>query len=278
MATDTNSNLHPSGTIGGLNLYQLGDITVIRQKASPDGNRKRTLGRMLQRVKMDNVVEGWKQSNGCLEQLFETERPTQKSYHRFVSLNLKQARVYLTHEESLRHACVLDHFVVADGSIPLEINIEERDGWMVSSLAMGEGELTEKSPVNELLFRLNKNNRFRFMEGDRLHFVRMTQLTQEGSGLPYVRTEQACVELGGRNQHPLYGTVCADQMAIHEGFLAVPARENSMVAWALTREERKRKRRLCTHAEMCGSNSFLDQYTNDEAIRQAMESYKTLQM
>ena len=274
MAIDTSSGIKPVGSIGDFNFYEQDGRTIVRQKASPQGNQRRTPRRMLQRIKMDNVVAAWQSTMGHLDSLFEKEKPGQSAYNRFVSLNLKEARVYLTEEERRNKACVLDRFTVADGSLGIEIEAEERDGWMVSSLSLGGEELTPETSVARLFFLLNCNNTFRFLDGDRLHFVRMTQKERNGLGQPDVETEYGCIELGVHNRHPLYGMVYPDQFAMHDGYLAAPARENSMVAWALTREDKKRKRHQCSHAVLSGSNSLLERYTSDEAIREALKSYK----
>lgn len=171
--------------LGGTVLYTQGGRTLQRELA-PEVKNPKTPAQMGQRVKWANLVAFYRANAGWMPKAFENKKPTQSDYNKFMSLNASSSRIYLTKEQARQGACVVDSYRVSDGTLqPVDIFPTEQN-W-VTNLYLGDlADLDETTSVAELSIALLSSNAG-LRSGDQLSFIRVTQLYNNTTNIPYVQ-------------------------------------------------------------------------------------------
>ena len=171
--------------LGGTVLYTQGGRTLQRELA-PEVKNPKTPAQMGQRVKWANLVAFYRANASWMPKAFENKKATQSDYNKFMSLNASSSRIYLTKEQARQGACVVDSYRVSDGTLqPVEI-LPDRDNW-ATNLYLGDlvdiDETTSVATFSTALLSSNAGLR----SGDQLSFVRVTQLFNNTTDIPYIQ-------------------------------------------------------------------------------------------
>ena len=171
--------------LGGTVLYTQGGRTLQRELA-PEVKNPKTPAQMGQRVKWANLVSFYRANAGWMPKAFENKKATQSDYNKFMSLNAANSRIFLTKEQARQGACVVDSYRVADGTLqPVDIFPAE-ENW-VTNLYLGDlADLDGTTPVSEFSTALLNSNAG-LKSGDQLSFIRITQLFNNTTNIPYVQ-------------------------------------------------------------------------------------------
>lgn len=171
--------------LGGTVLYTQGGRTLQRELA-PEVKNPKTPAQMGQRVKWANLVAFYRANAGWMPKAFENKKATQSDYNKFMSLNAANSRIYLTKEQARQGACVVDSYRVSDGTLqPVDIFPTEQN-W-VTNLYLGDlADLDGTTAVAEFSTALLSANAG-LRSGDQLSFVRITQLFNNTTNIPYVQ-------------------------------------------------------------------------------------------
>ena len=166
-------------------LYTQGGRTLQRELA-PEVKNPKTPAQMGQRVKWANLVAFYRANASWMPKAFENKKATQSDYNKFMSLNASSSRIYLTKEQARQGACVVDSYRVSDGTLqPVEI-LPDRDNW-ATNLYLGDlvdiDETTSVATFSTALLSSNAGLR----SGDQLSFVRVTQLFNNTTDIPYIQ-------------------------------------------------------------------------------------------
>lgn len=170
--------------LGGTVLYQAMGQTRQRELAASVTN-PRTQSQMAHRARWANCVNMYRVNSSWLKYAFETKKSNQSEYNKFMSLNAANSPIFLTKQEAAAGACVVAPYIIMQGSLP-SIDIQPDAGSWKTNVYLGPDEPSLSSAsiatVSALLLQYNPAIR----EGDQLSFIRLTQLTNPSTGIPYV--------------------------------------------------------------------------------------------
>lgn len=171
--------------LGGTVLYTQGGRTLQRELA-PEIKNPKTPAQMGQRVKWANLVAFYRANAGWMPKAFENKKPTQSDYNKFMSLNAANSRIYLTKEQARQGACVVDSYRVSDGTLqPVDIFPTEQN-WVTNLYLTGLDKLDATTTVAAFSTALLASNAG-LRSGDQLSFIRVTQLFNNTTNIPYVQ-------------------------------------------------------------------------------------------
>lgn len=171
--------------LGGTVLYTQGGRTLQRELA-PEVKNPKTPAQMGQRVKWANLVAFYRANAGWMPKAFENKKATQSDYNKFMSLNAANSRIYLTKEQARQGACVVDSYRVSDGTLqPVDIFPAAKD-WVTNLYITGLDKLDATTTVAAFSTALLSSNAG-LRSGDQLSFIRVTQLFNNTTDIPYVQ-------------------------------------------------------------------------------------------
>lgn len=171
--------------LGGTVLYTQGGRTLQRELA-PEVKNPKTPAQMGQRVKWANLVAFYRANAGWMPKAFENKKATQSDYNKFMSLNAANSRIYLTKEQARQGACVVDSYRVSDGTLqPVDIFPTAKD-WVTNIYLTGLSKLDATTTVAAFSKALLANNAG-LRSGDQISFIRVTQLFNNTTNIPYVQ-------------------------------------------------------------------------------------------
>lgn len=171
--------------LGGTVLYTQGGRTLQRELA-PEVKNPKTPAQMGQRVKWANLVAFYRANASWMPKAFENKKATQSDYNKFMSLNAANSRIYLTKEQARQGACVVDSYRVSDGTLqPVDI-FPSASNWVTNLYLTGLDKLDATTTVAAFSTALLASNAG-LRSGDQLSFIRMTQLNNNTTGIPYVQ-------------------------------------------------------------------------------------------
>lgn len=171
--------------LGGTVLYTQGGRTLQRELA-PEVKNPKTPAQMGQRVKWSNLVAFYRANSGWMTKAFENKKATQSDYNKFMSLNASRSRIYLTKDQARQGACVVDSYQVSDGTLqPVDI-FPTGSNWVTNLYIEGLDMAEDTVSVAEFSQALIQNNAG-LRSGDQLSFIRVTQLNNNTTGIPYVQ-------------------------------------------------------------------------------------------
>ena len=281
MAESKNKNFGFNGRIRGLGItfYRRGGKTFARISTRSTSN-KQSLGQFKVRERMRHSIALWKSFNTPYEPLMETTGTT-TAYNAFLRANSSLPTVYLTKQLARQGAALLmPGMVVSEGRLPkVEYGFDVLPGGervVLTNLltgidAAGTQELTigSNDDLRQLLCNSSRNPQL--MPGDRVRFYRFEQRTQDDC--PTVK--MTCCEMTLDNDPRHIPGLRGWQFLTHEGRLAIGGADDESTGWAVVlfgeREQSASTQKVVTTCRL------FEQYTTDEALARAAESYGNVQ-
>lgn len=170
--------------IGGTVYYQAMGQTRHRELAAEVSN-PRTISQMTQRVKWANLVNLYRANQSWMKYAFETKKTNQSEYNKWMSLNVTNSRIYLPKDVAAMGGCVVDSYIVTQGSLP-SIEWNQASDVLVSNIAVGaDFDFGPSVTIGSFSSALIDNNPA-IRSGDQISFIRMTQMVNQTTGAPYV--------------------------------------------------------------------------------------------
>lgn len=174
-----------SQKLAGAVIYQAMGQTRARSLASEVRN-PRTVSQMNQRVKWANLVNLYRANQSWMKYSFETKKPSQTDYNKFMSLNVTDSNIFLPKNVAAAGGCVVQAYLITQGSLPsIETVYSSSAQRWGTNLYLGDHFLFNAISVKQFSKALIDNNPA-VREGDQLSFIRMTQMTNADNGAPYV--------------------------------------------------------------------------------------------
>lgn len=191
------------GRIGDTTYYVSNQRQIARQALNSSNfgeTARRTEAQQRRRVKWSNLVNFYKLSKGWMRAAFETKQTKQSDYNRFMSVNVNTSKVALTRTEAVQGACVVEPFIVSQGSLkPIEQTKTATS--IMTDIVCTLGTISETTTVAQFAQNLVDNNQ---------HIEFMMQLSfisyQQGitaAGVPYLTLGQYEVTLDPNNTKPV---------------------------------------------------------------------------
>ena len=165
------------GRVGSYSFYTTSGGRQVARIANNGSNygesAKRTVAMQTRRTKWGNLVTFYRLNRDLMARAFESKDANISDYNRFMQLNIPVARVSLTKDAFMRGVCILQEYVVSDGSLPGFNAIIEEGGqitWDLKSSLDGEFADFTIGQVSDDLLRNNPT----LQKGDQLTFVSWT--------------------------------------------------------------------------------------------------------
>ena len=174
----------------------------------------RTANQMAQRVRWANLVNFYRANSSWMKRAFENKPQNNTDYNRFMSLNGGSSTIYLTKQEANAGACVVSAYRVTDGTLDsIEISANGQN-WasniFTGDLAAIDANTTVGAFATALL---GANAGLRL--GDQLSFIRITQMTNANTGMPYIIVRKYEVLLDVANANKLGAYLPLDYFSIY---------------------------------------------------------------
>ena len=188
--------------LGGTVIYQAMGQTRQRELASEVSN-PRTQSQMGQRVKWANLVNLYRANRSWMKYAYETKKANQSEYNKFMSLNVASSRIYLTKDIANAGGCVVDEYVMTQGSLPSIEFVPAANNVFTSNIIVGLNTINTNTTIASFSHDVLANNPG-IKEGDQLSFIRMTQMTNASTGVPYVVVREYEVIINSSNPASLW--------------------------------------------------------------------------
>lgn len=187
--------------LGGTVIYQAMGQTRQRELA-PEVSNPRTVSQQTQRVKWANLVNLYRANQSWMKYAFETKKVTQSEYNKFMSLNVASSNIYLPKHVANAGGCVVAPYYFTQGSLPSIEWVKDAGVGFVSNIVLDDSyEFDDPlvSVFSEMLIRNNPAIR----QGDQLSIIRMTQMSNADTGVPYVivRKYELIVDVNNTTDH-----------------------------------------------------------------------------
>lgn len=170
--------------LAGSVIYKAGGQTIARELASEVSN-PRTRSQMEQRVRWANCVAFYRANASWMKYAYEGKKTNQSEYNKFMSINVANNRIYLTKQAAAAGACVVDSYVMTQGSLPSITYQFGQAGIDTNIFVTTNSLLTPADSVAQWSAQILANNPG-IQEGDQISIIRYTQMVNEATGFPYV--------------------------------------------------------------------------------------------
>lgn len=261
--------------LGGTVLYNSMGQTIQRELASSVSN-PRTESQMTQRVKWANLVAFYRANKSWMRFAFETKKKTQSEYNKLMSLNVTNSNIYLTKQQASAGACVVAPYIITQGSLP-SIEVYEDGGNKLTNIYVSTAHSLEDITVGALAQDLLANNPA-FRIGDQISFIRMTQLVNNTTGVPYVNVREYEMLLDPSSQD-LFKNFFPEELfaCVSDGasYRIQVQNNNNAGGFALILSRTTGGRTLVSTQEVVVMNNeqLIENYSSYEARVAAIESY-----
>ena len=277
MAKAQNTTFGFTGRIAGhgITLYRRRGKVYARISTREVSDRQ-SMNQFKTREKMRHSIALWKSFYSPYKPLMTTSDGT-IAYNAFLRANSALPTVYFTKQQARQGAALLmPGMVVSEGRLPaVEYDfavLESGERVVLTNLLTGieEGETQElaigcNDDLRQLLCSSNRNPQL--MPGDKVRFYRFEQRIQDDC--PTVKI--SCCELALDNDPRQNPALRNWRFYSHEGRLAIGGADDENTGWAVVlfgeKEQSASTQRVVTTCRL------YEQYTTDEALAQAADSY-----
>ena len=262
--------------LGGSVLYQAMGQTRQRELASEVTN-PRTASQMGQRVKWANLVNLYRANRNWMKYAYETRKSNQSEYNKFMSLNVSSSRIYLTKDIANAGGCVVDEYLMTQGSLPSIEFVPATTNVFASNILVGLNAITSNTTIASFSKTVLANNPA-IREGDQLSFVRMTQMTNASTGVPYVVVREYEVIINSTNNASLWDylpeTYFTTSGTTHQ-YLAVSAQAGKVGGFCmiLSRTISGKTYVSSQRVILVDMDAYISAWSNSAALQSAIDSY-----
>lgn len=154
------ANTKLRGRVGQTTFYVSGQQQIARQALNNSNygeTARRSEAQQNRRVLWANLVNFYKTSASWMPKSFETKRANQSDYNKFMQVNISTARVALTKDEAAAGACIVDGYLISQGSLPSIEIVALTNQWR-TNLALGALTIGAETTNAELTAALEANN------------------------------------------------------------------------------------------------------------------------
>lgn len=262
--------------LGGTVIYQAMGQTRQRELASEVTN-PRTQSQMGQRVKWANLVNMYRANRSWMKYAYETRKTNQSEYNKFMSLNVANSRIYLTKDVANAGGCVVDEYLMTQGSLPSIEFVPTNNGYFASNIVLTSGTITINTTVADFSQSVIANNPA-IREGDQLSFVRMTQMTNASTGVPYVVVREYEVIINPTNTASLWDFLPQEYFYEWGGdtkYLAVGTSTGKVGGFCmiLSRTISGKTYVSSQRVILVDMDEFINAWSNSAALQSAIDSY-----
>lgn len=262
--------------LGGTVIYQAMGQTRQRELASEVSN-PRTQSQMGQRVKWANLVNLYRANRSWMKYAFETKKSNQSEYNKFMSLNVASSRIYLPKDVANAGGCVVDEYLMTQGSLPSIEFVPTDNGYFASNIVISTGLISPNLTIAAFSQDVIANNPA-IREGDQLSFVRMTQMTNASTGVPYVVVREYEVIIDSTNTASLWDYLPVEyfyEWGSDTKYLAIGSATGKVGGFCmiLSRTISGKTYVSSQRVILVGMDAFITAWSSSAALQSAINSY-----
>lgn len=262
--------------LGGTVIYQAMGQTRQRELA-PEVSNPRTVSQQTQRVKWANLVNLYRANSTWMKYAFETKKITQSEYNKFMSLNVASSTIYLPKHIANAGGCVVAPYYFTQGSLPSIEWVAGGGVGFTSNIVLGAHFEFNNTLVSEFSQMLIDNNPG-IRQGDQLSIIRMTQMTNGDSGVPYVivRKYELIVDVNNTSEHVFdyWPADLVDSNEAEDCRLIIKNTNNSGgFAMILSRTISGRTYVSTQRVVIMNNEAMIANYSSPAALQAAIDSY-----
>lgn len=264
-----------NGRVGAYTFYTTNGGRQVARIANNGSNygdsAKRTVAMQTRRTKWGNLVTFYRLNRDLMARAFESKDANISDYNRFMQLNVPFARVALTKDAFMRGVCILQEYVVSDGSLPGFSAAVEEDGQIIWSLKSSlDGEFADHT-IGEVSDDLLKNNPT-LQKGDQLTFVSWTNAGNVDS-LPRLYRHLCEVTLDPVSSIS-FGTLASSNIiGAAEGSVQILG-QGPVFGQVIILSRVVSGKLLVSRSTIALSNeTFVQQFSAPDAVKEAIDSY-----
>ena len=183
------SNQRRVGRVGDTTYYVRDGEQIARQSRNNSNygeSASRSEAQQLRRVKWANLVNFYRACQFWMPKAFESVKPGQTMYNKFMQLNINESRVALTKDMAQSGCCCPELYQVAKGSFPqIQLSTGDSSFDYKASIVVTQA-LTGASTVGDLAADIITNNE-EILAGDNLAFI-FFYPSKDAQDYPYLRS------------------------------------------------------------------------------------------
>lgn len=273
--TRNNLSMKMNGRVGAFSYYTTSGGRQVARIANNGSNygesAKRTVAMQKRRTRWGNVVSFFSANKDLMARAFERKSANLSDYNRFMQLNIPIASVALTKDAFLKGWCVLQEYTIADGSLPaIKSSILEEDGFVFDLLCTLDAEFANYT-IGQVSVNLMDNNP-QILEGDQITFINWTNSGVNGGGVRLYR--QLCEMTIDRNSPMQFSELRFSQIVASTGQKVILKGQGEVFGQAIIHSRSVGGSLLVSPAKIVlSSTTFVDQFSNVDAVKQAIASY-----
>lgn len=262
--------------LAGAVIYKAGGQTIARELANEVSN-PRTRSQMEQRVRWANCVAFYRANASWMKYAYETKKANQSEYNKFMSLNVANNRIYLTKQAAASGACVVDSYVMTQGSLPSITYQFGQAGIDTNLYVTTNSLLTPADTVAQWSAQILANNPG-VQEGDQLSIIRYTQMANEATGFPYVIVRKYEVLMSLTSNQPMANYWPADLFSVatanNKSFIRITNTGNSGGLLMVLSRTTSGRTLVSTQSILPVNNSAtINAWSSASALNRAINSY-----
>lgn len=237
----------------------------------------RTQAQMAQRIKWSNLVNFYRANSSWMKYAFETKKKTQSEYNKFMSVNVTASQIALTKDMAASGAVVAYPYIITQGSLPA-IEWNNTPTVAKSNIFLAPGNTMEDyTTVGEFSRDLIQYNAA-LREGDQLSLIRITQMTNNATGYPYIVVRKYEVILDSQSGIALDNYIPTDFFTadgVEEGnTLNVPKASRQGGFALIISRTIGGKTYVSTQAlQIVNNEELIARYSSAAAVQDAIDSY-----
>lgn len=268
------ANTLRKGRIGETTYYASKGRQIARQALNNSNygeSARRSLAQQRRRVKWANLVNFYKLCSGWMPKAFETKKPGQTDYNKFMQLNVNAQRVALTRDQAINGSCVVDAFAITQGTLP-PVAISVAGGVSTSNLVLPiDFTISENTTVAQLAAALLGENTH-LEEGMQLSVV---AVRQEGANAGVPRCSVAFYEviLSSTNTELLSKYIPSGTVINSDGSITISSVSESNFAGAIILSQLTDTGLKVSSETLAGDFSLAAQFSTAAVVNAAIETY-----
>ena len=264
-----------NGRVGAYTFYTTNGGRQVARIANNSSNygesAKRTVTMQTRRTKWGNLVTFYRLNRDLMGRAFESKDANISDYNRFMQLNIPFARVALTKDAFMRGVCILQEYVVSDGSLPGFSAAVEEGGQITWSLKSSLDAEFADHTIGEVSDDLLKNNPT-LQKGDQLTFVSWTNAGNVDS-LPRLYRHLCELTLDPASSIS-FGTLASSNIVgASEGKVQILGQGPVFGQVIILSRVVSGKLLVSRSTIALSSETFVQQFSSPDAVKEAIDSY-----
>lgn len=256
--------------VGDIRFYERNGKVYSRMATTSHMTNERTGRQMMSRLRFSSARAMWSCFRGQLKDSFESVEPGKSAYTTFMKLNYDNG-VFLTKNQLRDHFMIITPLHISDGTLEPIRQIINDDKQVVTSIVLGDLEITEETTVRDFTNCIHNSN-LNIERNDELNFVAATQEFTD-YGKPTCRVEVMNLKLDVHDERPLLVILGKYPLVNKDGYLASKTSlDMGCYAFYLSREEGQ-KNLVSPQMLVSNNDQLIEQYISEEQFTEARKSF-----